>query len=72
MTTSDDGTLVRRLTACQEAMRERVGVEALADYLDLLRAIELHGPPDVLEINDTRAIIAGVEALVRRLATKTA
>lgn len=31
-----------------------------------------HGPPDVKAANDLPAIIAGVQALMRKLATKTA
>ena len=68
----DDGALVRQLVACQEAMRERVGVEALADLVHQLRAIQAHGPPDVLEVNDVKAIIARVQTLMTNLITKTA
>jgi hypothetical protein len=69
---ADDGTLVRRLTACQEALLARQGVEALVDYIDVLAALQALGPPDVREANDLRSIVAGVRALMRELATNSA
>jgi len=65
-----DGALVRRLVACQEAPRARQGIEALQDYLDLLRALQALGPPDVRQANDLprmiedlRLYMAGMEAI---------
>ena len=67
-----EGTVVRRLVACQEALRERYGIEAVADLLDQLVALQALGPPEVLEINDLPAIIAGVRAFMAELAAQKA
>ena len=68
----DTEGLVRRLVACEEALRERVSVEALADCIDLLRALELLGPDDIKAANDLPAIIAGVQALMAQLVAQEA
>jgi len=67
-----EGTLVRHLVGCQEALLERYGIEALADYLDLLVALQALGPPEVLEINDLKAIAAGVKATMAKLSAQKA
>lgn len=42
----------------------------MADYLDLLHALQALGPPDVRAANDLGAIVAGVKALMAELEAK--